>query len=76
MYPLPLAHVTPADSEAARKTGKAAAGAVPESAGCTEYRGRADDSDPAQLVALCWNCDRNRARGFSQRLRRGADAAW
>jgi hypothetical protein len=24
----------------------------------THYRGRADDSDPAQLVALCWKCDR------------------
>jgi hypothetical protein len=61
----------PAGSEAARKTGKAAAGAVPESAGCTEYRGRADDSDPAQLVALCWNRDQTLSpRVSSPRSRR------
>jgi hypothetical protein len=31
---------------------------------CTQYRGRADDSDPAQLVALCWKCDRSWRRNF------------
>jgi hypothetical protein len=28
---------------------------------CTQYRGRADDSDPAQLVALGWKRDNGRS---------------